>query len=218
MTTKINWKPPGKNCGMCGAKSCAELVRLVQEGKKDPGECPFYSSDQGGICEVKHDYGTKDVLGAEFDFVLESLPGEKSSRKIVLPFRGDLVEKMGIKKGDIVLGRPMGQGCPLQHVIEVIDADPISGVITGWVVGPKFARDRAAASIKDVKAYHVIAFEGIARKVKRDPIFGLRQRFLPGYCMMGLGHTAVVNTVLKRDDGKIFVHLEDIRVGVACSP
>jgi hypothetical protein len=42
-------------------------------------------------------------------------------------------------------------------------------------------------------------------------VLGTRQRFLPGYCMMDLSHTAVVNMVLKKKEG-LHVRLEDIRI------
>ena len=187
------------------------MAELAAQGKKSASECPFYEAPSANGIELEATLGEKDVLGLEYDFVLEPVPGEPSARKIVLPFRPDIVEKMDIKRGDIVLGRPMGAGCPVQHVLEVIEADPLTGLLKCWVVGPKHSRDKPEGSVKDVKAYHMIGFEGMARTVKREPTFGLRQRFLPGCCMMNIGHTAVVNTVLKKKEG-IFVRLENILI------
>ena len=85
----------------------------------------------------------------------------------------------------------MGQGCPVQHVLRVIDANPVTGVLTCHTVGPHAAREGEA---KDVQAYHVIGFEGMAKVVKRRPEFGFRQSFLPSFCMMQVAHTGVVNT------------------------
>ena len=104
----------------------------------------------------------------------------------------------------------MGQGCPVPHVLKVIEANPVTGVLTTWVVGPKYTRDREA-TYKDVQAYHVIAFEGIAKTVRKAPEIGRRQLFLPGYCMMNLAHTAVVNMILEKQEGT-FVRVEDIRI------
>jgi hypothetical protein len=39
----------------------------------------------------------------------------------------------------------------------------------------------------------------------------MRQRFLPGYCMMNLAHTGVVNMVLAKSAG-LHVRVEDIRL------
>ncbi len=140
--------------------------------------------------------------------MLAPLPGEVSARKIVLPFRGDLVEKMGITAGDYVLGRPMGAGCPVPHVLQVITAEPLTGLLYTWVVGPAFSRDR---TVKDVTAYHMIGFEGLATEVVREPEFGCRVTFLPGLCMMGINHTGLVNMVLKKKQG-LHLRLEDIRI------
>ncbi|WP_245619173.1 hypothetical protein [Methanogenium cariaci] len=112
--------------------------------------------------------------------------------------------------GDIVVGRPMGAGCPVQHVLRVIDASPpVSGVITTHVVGPQFSRGQA---YKDIEAYHITGFEGMARTVNHAPVFGKRQKFLPGgFCMMYLGHTGVVNMILNKSSGTQ-IRVEDIRL------
>jgi hypothetical protein len=44
-----------------------------------------------------------------------------------------------------------------------------------------------------------------------EPVFGRRQRFLPGFCMMNLGHTGVVNFVAEDKSG-VHVRVEDIRI------
>ncbi|MDD4238441.1 MAG: Fe-S cluster protein, partial [Desulfotomaculaceae bacterium] len=174
-------------------------------------DCPFYSERQ--TCSQSEQIGEavytgKDVLGHAHDFVLEPLPGEISARKIVLPFRSDMVEKMNIQKGDLVLGRPMGAGCPIPHVLKVIKADRVTGLLYTWVVGPKYSREQA---VKDVSAYHMIGFEGIATRVTREPAFGCRVTFLPGFCMMNLNHTGLINMVLEKSCG-IHVRIEDIHL------
>jgi len=151
-----------------------------------------------------------DILGNGFDFILHPLPGEVSARKIILPFRPDLVERWEIKKGDMVLGRPMGAGCPVQHVLSVIDADEITGVLTCHVISPLAAREEPDR-VKDLRAYHMIGFEGLAETVRKPPEFGRRQRFLPGFCMMNITHTGVVNMVLEKKAGT-HLRVEDIRI------
>lgn len=143
-------------------------------------------------------YSGFDLLGLSYDFVLHPFPGEPSTRKDIVPFRPDLVEKWNIKAGDLLIGRPAGAGCPINHALRVTAADPVSGIISCHVTSPIEARNE---DVMDVKAYHVHAFEGIAEVVSREPTFGLRQRFLPGYCLMGLSHTGVVNTIIMTADG-----------------
>lgn len=201
------WVPPGKNCGACGLPSCDEFAKAVRKKKKTVEDCTFYAIDRSAHLE-KTSYSGTDVTGAKYDFILHPFAGEPSARKFVVPFRADLVEKWAIKKGDLVTGRPAGPGCPVYHALRVLSANPVTGVLECHTVGPLAARKEGA---HDVQAYHVHAFEGIAETVTRPPTLGLRQRFLPGYCMMDLSHTAVVNMVLKKKEG-LHVRVEDIRI------
>lgn len=211
---KLTWTPPGKDCGLCGVKTCREYVDLVEHGEKKPEMCVFYANrnrqkveKKPGINEVITQPSV-DIFGESFDFVLNALPGEVSARKIVVPFRPDLVEKWKIKKGDYVVGRPMSAGCPVQHVLQVIKASSVTGVLDTWCVGPKYSRGE---KVHDVEAYVMVGFEGTAHVVNKAPEFGKRQRFLPGFCMMNLAHTGVVNMVLGKSYG-LHVRLEDIRI------
>lgn len=203
-----SWVPPGRNCGACGYGACDEFSRALHAGVRTIQDCPFSST----VCQEHPCTGTvlgsADILGDPFDFILHPLPGECSARKILLPFRPDLVERCDIQPGDILTGRPMGAGCPVQHVLRVISASMVSGVIVTHVVGPLFSRGRA---VKDLEAYHIIGFEGMAESIQRSPEFGRRMRFLPAYCMMNLTHTGVVNQIFSRKDGLI-VRVEDIRL------
>ena len=209
------WTPPGKNCGACGMDSCDAFATAVAEGVKDVDACPYYTAPQEsqatdaacGVCGLEAAYTGADVTGAPYDFIITALPGEPSARKIVLPFRPDLVETLGITPGDIVTGRPTGAGCPVQHVIKVLEADPVSGLITGHVVGPAFARGNSDAI--DLRHYHMIGFEGIATVVRRTPAFGLRMPFLPGVCMMHRTHTGVVNMIMQKSYG-LHVRVEGV--------
>ncbi|OPY58344.1 MAG: hypothetical protein A4E55_00928 [Pelotomaculum sp. PtaU1.Bin035] len=205
------WLPPGKNCGLCGEKNCKSFIRLVGAGQKFYTDCPYYQEQWNSreVNPVKEaNYSNHDILGHTYDFILSPLPGEISARKIVLPFRSDLVEKMDIKNGDYVLGRPMGAGCPIPHVLKVIEADTVTGLLYTWVVGPRYSRNQ---EIKDVTAYHMIGFEGIAGRIIKEPSPGCRVTFLPGFCMMNLNHTGLVNMALEKSYG-IHVRIEDIRI------
>ncbi len=206
-----HWLPPGKNCGLCGAESCKNFLRLVNSRKKTYQDCPYFQKGKkkAKAEEIKEAlYSPCDILGHPYDFILNPLPGECSARKIVLPFRSDLVEKMNIIKGDYVLGRPMGAGCPIPHVLKVIKAEPVTGLLYTWVVGPQYSREQ---EVKDVIAYHMIGFEGLATALQKEPAFGCRMTFLPGFCMMNLNHTGLINMVLKKEEG-LHVRIEDIRI------
>jgi uncharacterized Fe-S cluster-containing protein len=208
LKTTDDWKPPGKDCGTCGAPTCADFLLLLEQGTKSRHDCPFAGDHTGNVRINGGDYSGTDICGKSYDFIIGPLTGEPSARKIILPFRSDLVERWNIVSGDIVLGRPMGQGCPVQHVLRVIDANTVTGVLTCHTVGPQVAREHTP---KDIQAYHVIGFEGIAKVIKRPPEFGFRQYFLPSFCMMQVAHTGVVNMVLEQSTG-LHVRVEDIRI------
>jgi uncharacterized Fe-S cluster-containing protein len=214
------WSPPGKNCGSCGSQTCSDFVDRIAEGSAVPNLCPFYSKENLMIHDTtvsrenlliqarNATYSGVDVAGKEYDFVLLPLPGEPSARKYIVPFRADLVDLWGIKKGDLVTGRPAGPGCPLYHALRVLSANPVTGVLECHTVGPMAARKEDA---HDVQAYHVHAFEGIASVIKKPPVLGTRQYFLPGNCMIDLAHTALVNMIFQKPFGT-HVRLEDIRI------
>ncbi len=203
-----DWNPCGKDCGACGAATCADFLILMSRGEKVREDCPFHGECAGSSPAKDAEYSGIDVCGKPYDFTIGPLGDEPSARKIILPFRADLVERWNIKKGDIVLGRPMGAGCPIQHVLRVIDANPVTGVLTCHTIGPRAARE---GTVKDIQAYHVIGFEGMVKVITRPPEFGLRQPFLPSFCMMHLAHTGVVNMVLEKTSG-LHVRVEDIRI------
>jgi uncharacterized Fe-S cluster-containing protein len=178
----------------------------VEEGRARYTECPYYSSVNiiNNLRPVN--YTGRDITGQKYDLVLLPLPGETSARKFILPFRPDITEKYDIKKGDVVIGRPAGAGCPVQHVIRVMSSDHITGVIMGHVVGPEHARGK---EVKDVKEYHMVGFEGMASVIDRRPEFGKRYYFMPGSCMMHRTHTGLVSMIIERDYGTQ-IKLEDI--------
>lgn len=194
-------------------ENCDRFTAAVANGVKELRDCPYSGESHaastacGGGCTLDATYTGTDVVKAPYDFIITALPGEPSARKIVLPFRSDLVETLGITAGDIVTGRPTGAGCPVQHVIRVLEADPTSGLITGHVVGPAFSRGNADAI--DCKHYHMIGFEGVATTVRRTPEFGVRMPFLPGVCMMHRTHTGLVNMIIQKSYG-IHVRVEGI--------
>jgi uncharacterized Fe-S cluster-containing protein len=206
-TAANEWIPPGKNCGACGSATCTEFSARLSAGTANMTQCPFHvPSVQIRDAEIASAYSGRDIVGQTYDFAICPLPGEPSARKIVLPFRPDIVDRMEIAAGDIVTGRPTGAGCPVQHVIRVISVDYVTSVITGHVVGPSFSR---GSDVKDVREYHMLGFEGRAVTVDKEPAFGMRQSFLPGFCMMGRAHTGLVNMVIAKPWG-LHVRVEGI--------
>jgi len=203
----VTWVPLGKDCGACGAATCEKFLSHVRAGEKSYNDCPYVGVEERFQSEYPSHSGT-DVVGYQYDFVLRPFRGEPSARKFIVPFRADLVERWNIKPGDLVIGRPAGPGCPLYHALRVLSSNPITGVLECHVVGPLAARKEKSY---DVQAYHVHAFEGLVEVIHRKPTLGMRQRFLPGYCMINLSHTAIVNMVLQKHEG-IHVRLEDIRI------
>lgn len=207
-TAGSDWTPPGRDCGACGHPSCASFSEALRAGLADAESCPFHHPVGAPpvVGPEVFSYSGTDVVGQAYDFVIAPFPGEPSARKVVLPFRPDVVDRMDIRPGDIITGRPAGAGCPVQHVIRVLDVDPVTAVITGHVVGPAYSRGK---EVKDVRQYHMLGFEGRALPVTREPVFGLRQSFLPGFCMMDRAHTGLVNMVLDKPWG-IQVRVEDV--------
>jgi uncharacterized Fe-S cluster-containing protein len=102
----------------------------------------------------------------------------------------------------------MGAGCPIPHVLQVIRAEQVTGLLYTWVVGPRYSREQ---EVKDVVAYHMIGFEGLAGSIKKEPAFGCRATFLPGFCMMSLNHTGLVNMLLQKSYG-LHMRIEDIHM------
>ena len=68
------------------------------------------------------------------DFILHPLSGEPSCREYILPFK-----PVTVKVGEIIIGRPTFQGCPVTHVMKVIEQDKF-GLIGVWMVGPQKSR------------------------------------------------------------------------------
>jgi uncharacterized Fe-S cluster-containing protein len=194
-----------RNCGACGKKTCEEFRVCLKKGEMQVYECPFYNENQEYQRKIKNNL---DFHGNSYDFILKPVEGEASARKIIRPFRTDLIEKLEIKKGDIVIARPMGAGCPVTHVLEVYEVDELAGLLYTWVVGPQYSREK---NVKDIKAYSMIGFEGIAEDISVYPKVGKTAGFMPNFCMLRLTHYGLVNKVLNTAEG-LLVRIEDIHI------
>ncbi|MEN6341313.1 MAG: (Fe-S)-binding protein [Methanospirillum sp.] len=204
------WEPPGKDCGACGVRSCRDFAEGLRAGTRVLADCPHrvrrLDLDETALLQV---YDGIDLLGSEYDFILRPLPGEPSAQRYIQPYRPELVEQWGIGPGAIVIGRPVDPGCPIQHVLRVLDADPVAGILRCHTVGPLAAR--RSAEVFDLRAYREVAFEGRADLVQTEPEIGFRARFLPASCMRQIAHTGVVMMALKKSFG-YHVRLEDIQM------
>lgn len=205
------WEPPGKDCGACGSKTCSEFIAFAHAGKKDLADCPFYRNPSAGDTSLPAPsaWSGKDISGFDYDFVLEPFPGEPSARKHIQLFRSELIEKWGIKPGDIIMGRPVEPGCPIHHILRVLKVDDVTGIITCYAVGPYAARK--STGVHDIHAYREIAMEGMVMTVKHEPVLGFRQRFLPANCMRQMVHSGVVQMALKKTGG-MHVRMEEIQM------
>ena len=113
---------------------------------------------------------------------------------------------LDIQKGEYVIGRP------IPHILQVMEADPVTGLLSAWVVGPKVSRER---EVKDVKAYHMIGFDGVAELYPKEidsRLVGCGVTLLPGCCMMNLNHTGFVNMALQKSYGLQQIRIEDIHI------
>lgn len=209
MKNEYNWYPPMKNCRLCGEGSCNDFIEGIIQERKSYTDCPFYTKNETIIeNENEANFDDKDFHDNQFDFLLKPVGDEISARKIIRPFRSDLIQYFSIKEGDIVMGRPMGAGCPVTHVLKVYHIDDMTGVLYTWSVGPKFARE---GKVIDIKAYYMVGFEGIAANVVKEPKVGKTAGFLPSFCMLRLTHYGLVNMVMDTEEG-LFVRVEDIHI------
>ncbi len=193
-----------RNCGLCGQKTCADFRKLLEEGLISRQNCPFDNkiSTEKEMCE------NLDTHNNRYDFLLNAIDGEPSARKIIRPFRTDLIERLDIVPGDIVVARPMGAGCPVTHVLLVYEVDELAGLLYTYVVGPKYSRNK---EVKDIRAYNMIGFEGIADNIVVKPQVGKTAGFMPGFCMLRLTHYGLCNKVLATREG-LLVRIEDIHI------
>jgi len=202
---------PGKDCGQCGFKTCAGLAEYMLDHPEAIHRCVYLEQPaipiQPLTPELKaEDITWKDMLGREYDFVLEQFPEDPGPREVILPFNPTNVERLCVEPGDILIGRPAAVGCPVTHVGQVMqDPDPLSGTIQWCVVGPMLAREQGI----EIGQYHIVAYEGLVRHQRKELQIGGRYYFLPRYCMLQSRHSAVISAAARRGDA-VRVRLEGI--------
>ena len=198
---EILGKLPGKDCGQCGFKTCAGLAEFAAVHPDALKRCIYL--DQPAIMPATFlptdvDITWKDMLGREYDFVLEPYPEDPGPRETIVPLNPANVEKLAVKKGDVLFGRPVMTGCPVTHVgVVVEDPDYLSGSIVWWIVGLMAGGERG----QEIGYYHTIAYEGIVRHTRHELQIGRRYFFLPRMCVLQSRHSGLVNALGKRENG-----------------
>ena len=122
---------PDRDCGLCGYQTCNIFRAAVLKKTKRQEDCPFQQN--GDEIRVAPEFCTEtktDLHGNPYDFILRNFKDELSARKIIQPFRVDLIEKLDIKENDVIMGRPIGAGCPVYHVLRVISIDVLRPELT----------------------------------------------------------------------------------------
>ena len=212
---------PELDCGACGFKTCNQfgdhlnqspddLKLCIHLESKKPSE-PFLKSGlmNAGLGER---LGWKDHLHRDFDFILDSFDDEPGPRETILPYNPALVRELGVKKDDVMIGRPMGMSCggPVTHCGIVTSADPRNGVINWCVTGPLKPRSQGFI---DIGYYIAQGYEGLIRDSKSEIKIGMRYWFMPRRCMLQWRHSGLVNAVTRLKDGGYKVRIEGLYIG-----
>lgn len=223
---KILERLPGLDCGSCGFSSCAEFASAFAQGKGEVDRCVTLNSDlreqlkgeAKQTQQVSHvlldqlpENTWKDHLGREYDFVLQIFPGEPGPRETILPHNPTLTKELGVKKGDILIGRPLGMscGCPITHCGVAMDVDYRTGVIVWCVTGPLQPRLKGYT---DLGYYIAEAYEGLVRESKKELRVGMRYWFIPRMCMLQWRHSGLINFMSRTSIGTQ-VRIEGLYIG-----
>jgi len=164
---------PDKDCGMCGFKTCSQFGEFIRQNPEEASRCSYLAPADGAkaLPDAQEAPGHLDIHGLEFDFMLEKLPGEPGPRETILPFNPAIAEKLGIKKGDYLTGRPSSAGCPVAHCGVVVEGpDPLTGALDWFMADPLEARRKGV----NIGMYFPIAYEGIVLHSLKKLEFGKR--------------------------------------------
>ncbi|MCZ7566629.1 MAG: hypothetical protein M5U08_24810 [Burkholderiales bacterium] len=192
---------PGKDCGQCGFRTCAGLAELILRAPDARRRCVHLGPGAAAALQpgAAAPEAWHDILGREYEMVLEPFPEDPGPRENIVPFNPALAERLRLKRGDVLLGRPAGVGCPVTHVGRLMDdPDALSGALVWCIVGPIAARDAHAV---EIGGYHIIAYEGLVRATRVAPQVGGRYFFKPALCMLQSRHSGVVSFAAHRAEG-----------------
>jgi uncharacterized Fe-S cluster-containing protein len=233
MPESVHANLPGLDCGLCGFKHCDDLEHelvLRPELLKRCPHIPDEAVDGSGsmtaagrtapspslsAAPARPRYTPTppfvDNLGRDFDFYLEHFPEDPGPREIIIPHNPMITRELEVKKGDILIGRPLGMscGCPITHCGFVTEVDHRTGVITWCVTGPLVPRTKG---FKDLGYYIAEAYEGLISEAKSEIRIGCRYYFQPRMCMLQWRHSGLVN-YMNRTKGAIQVRIEGLWIG-----
>ena len=221
-TEELLGRLPKIDCGACGYKTCADFALAVRIDPSEIERCIHINTQQKAVEHTQciqcgneslgKKMNWKDNLDREFDFILDVLEGEPGPKETILPYNPALVKDLGVKKGDVMIGRPMGMscGCPITHCGVVTGVDARNGVINWCVTGP--LRPRTEGFV-DIGYYVSQAYEGLIKESKEEIRLGKRYWFLPRRCMLQWRHSGLVNAVVKQKDGSYKVRIEGLLIG-----
>ena len=227
MNTLTGLNLPGLDCGQCGARSCSEFAERLSDKPGMLKRCIHLSASSAGVAVDSPAMRARksqrpnavtvdatawtDSLGREFDFFLEHFPEDPGPREIILPHNHMLTRELKIKRGDVLIGRPLGIscGCPITHCGVVMEADHLSGVIVWCVTGPLTPRQKGYT---DLGFYIAEGYEGLVRKTRVDLRIGMRYFFQPRMCMLQWRHSGLVNYMNRTESGHQ-VRLEGLWIG-----
>ena len=210
-------KLPGKDCGLCGSKTCKEFAEIIKKNPDAINKCVY--SEKKKIDRTSTTYSSskeeditwKDYFGREYDFILDKFPDMPGPKETILLFNPTNVEKLKIKKGDILYGRPawISCGCPVTHVgIVVEEPDYFNGVVSWCIVGPMFSREKGI----NIGYYNTVAYEGIVKHTRKELQIGKRYYFQPRSCVLQWRHCGIINQMTKTKQG-VHVRMEGIWIG-----
>ncbi len=213
---------PGLDCGMCGVKTCEEFAEIVRAKPEERKRCVQTSRNKAQVTAAQASVAeqitdstaatiAKDSLGREVNFILDKNPEDIGPRETIIPHNPMLTREMEIKKGDVLIGRPLGMscGCPVSHSGMVMDVDSKTGVITWCVTGPLMNRGKP---IKDIGYYSAQAYEGIVKDTAVELKIGMRYWYLPRLCMLQWRHSGTVIYMNRVKEG-VRVRVEGIMIG-----
>jgi uncharacterized Fe-S cluster-containing protein len=216
---------PGLDCGMCGVPTCGQFALRLESDHAllkrcihlDSGPAATRVDEENGcgraasIASPASPKEWLDSLGREFDFILRHFPEEPGPREIIIPHNPMITREMEIRRGDVLIGRPLGMscGCPITHCGVVTEVDPRTGVITWCVTGPLRPRQEG---YKDVGYYIAEAYEGLIDRSRCEIRIGMRYFFQPEMCMLQWRHSGLVN-YLNRSRDLLQVRVEGLLIG-----